>query len=382
MFNFLKKIIILLHYYLINKILDIVHFLFFKKIKFADNIKKILILRTGSIGDNICALPAIHQIKMNFEHAAIDILTNLGANSKLSIHHLLSKEYYNELINYQSGEKIKLFHTLKNNKYDLFIELTQVDSYPSRLLRNMFIVYLLRIKHAFKWTYHVSYLFPRFQEKNFTFPNETDRLLNNFEKTKLKTYEKSYPFAFSKTITEKIHHVLKTENLENQKIIGIAIGSKLSRNKWPLAYFKEVIDFLVNRNYKIILFGGKEDFEPAEQIKTNEHSFNFCGKFSPLESIELMKHCQLVISNDTGPLHMAYSVKTPVIGIFSSREYPGKWFPPAGQKNRVFRTENMPCSICWARGKNKACSSNICMQKIKPSQVIESANNILESIAK
>jgi ADP-heptose:LPS heptosyltransferase len=80
-----------------------------------------------------------------------------------------------------------------------------------------------------------------------------------------------------------------------------------------------------------------------------------------------MKYCKLVISNDTGPMHLAYAVGTPLIAIFSSRDYAGKWFPPENGKNIVFRNIDVYCAKCFSEEVN----GNKCLREIKPGRIIE-----------
>ena len=122
----------------------------------------------------------------------------------------------------------------------------------------------------------------------------------------------------------------------------------------------------MDKKYNILLFGGPEDYEFAEQI-IGERVFNFCGKLSPLETAEMMKYCKLVISNDTGPMNLAYAVDTPLIAIFSSRDYAGKWFPPVNEKNIVFRNNDVYCANCFSEEVN----GNKYLREIKPGRIIE-----------
>ncbi len=376
MLFYIKKIHITFHYYIVNQIIGLLHIVLFKKIKKTEEIKKILIFRTGSIGDNICALPAIFTVKKNFINAQIDILTNTSEKNLLSIDKLIDRKIYHRIINYENISKKELGKELKKEHYDLFVEFTQVDSYPSRLIRNMLIIKLLNIKHAFRWYYSISYVFPKFQEKYFQFPRETERLLANLKKEGLEIDYINYPYAINEKIEKKIAAFL-LENKIQRLAIGIAIGSKLERNKWNIQNFGKLAEYFIKKGFQILIFGGKEDEVQANLLENSPNLFNLCGKFSPLESIQLMKACKLVISNDTGPLHMAYSVGTPTIGLYSSREYPGKWFPPENKLNFAFRTSDIDCSICWQKGVNKKCESNICMQRISVEEVITKANEIL-----
>lgn len=361
----LIKIIINFHYSLLNGILDFTKNFLFSNKKFYD-VKKILIFRTGSLGDSVCALPAIYSIRKNFPEAQIDILTNAGAENLVSLGALIDRNIVNEIINYYGMPKTELFKLLKKNKYDLFIQLPQYGAAWFRQLRDIFIAKSLSVKYAFGWQIGSTQFLAKYQAKFIKFENERDRLLKILEKNGLKTYGLVFPLGITEEIKKSVQEIIKEKRLnEKDENIGLVVGAKRSQNRWPTEYFKEVADYLLKQNKNILLFGGADDFELAEQIK-GENVFNFCGKLSPLETAEMMKYCKLVISNDTGPMHLAYAVGTSVIAIFSSRDYAGKWFPPENEKNIVFRNNDMFCEKCF-----DACLySNKCIKVIKPQLVI------------
>lgn len=88
--KFIKKIITL-HYFFLNTILKLLKWLVLGNRNKIKNPKRILILRTGSLGDSICALPVIYSIRKNFPCAQIDILTNAGAENLVSLGALIGK---------------------------------------------------------------------------------------------------------------------------------------------------------------------------------------------------------------------------------------------------------------------------------------------------
>lgn len=378
--------IILLHYWLLNTILNVFVLILFP-IKRINNAKKIVIFRTGSLGDSVCALPSIYSIRKNFPDAQIDILTNAGAENLVSLGALIDRTIANEIIDYYGMPKSELFKLLKKNKYDLFIQLPQYDAGLIRQIRDIFIAKSLGVKYAFGWRVDSTWFLAKYQAKFIEFENERDRLLRILENNGLKTYGVVFPLGITDEIKSKIRNLIPSchpepacapwrveglskgeRKLTKDENIGLVVGAKRPQNRWPIEYFKEVADYLLKQNKNILLFGGPEDFELAGQIK-GENVFNFCGKLSPLETAEMMKYCKLVISNDTGPMHLAYAVGTPVIVIFSSRDYAGKWFPP--NNNIVLRSYKDICIDCQIECKFE----NECLKKI-------SASNILNAVSK
>jgi len=365
----LIKVLLKFHYWFLNAVLNLfLSLLFFNKdIK---GVRKILIFRTGSLGDSVCALPAIYSIRKNYPYAQIDILTNAGAENLVSLGAIIDRTIVNEFINYFGMPKKDLFKKLKEKKYDLFIQLPQYDAGLIRQIRDIFIAKALRVKYAFGWQVASTWFLAKQQAKYIKFENERDRLLGILERNGLRSYGLVFPLGFNDDIKKKVESFIEDKRLkEKDKNVGMVVGAKRPQNRWPIEYFKEVAEYLLDKKYNILLFGGPEDFELAEQIK-GDRVFNFCGKLSPLETAEMMKYCKLVITNDTGPMHLAYAVGTPLIAIFSSRDYAGKWFPPANEKNIVFRNNDVYCTNCFYDEVN----GNKCLRNFKPSIIMEIVN--------
>lgn len=374
------KQLIIFHYWFLNLILKIFSFILFSKKKF--NLpKKILIFRTGSLGDSVCALPAIYSIRKNFPDSQIHILTNAGAENLVSLGALIDKTLVNEIINYFGLPKKELFKKLKEKKYDLFIQLPQFDAGFLRQLRDIFIAKSLGVKYAFGWQVASTWFLAKWQAKFIKFENERDRLLNILVKNGLKSYGLVFPLGITEEIKSGVRERIKDKGIKDtsmparqeDKNVGLVVGAKRPQNRWPIEYFKEVADYLLQRGYRILLFGGPDDVERAEQIK-GENVFNFCGKLTPLETAEMMKYCTLVITNDTGPMHLAYAIGTPLIAIFSSRDYEGKWYPP--NEKYVFRVPNILCTECV----DECIFSNECLYSIKPSGIKYTLDSFIKSI--
>ncbi len=171
----------------------------------------------------------------------------------------------------------------------------------------------------------------------------------------------SYIYNDSTETRTSVKNILSEKGITDRvKNIGIVFGSNVTRNKWPLQNFIKISEYYLALDYNILLFGGADDSKDASVFPVSSKIYSFCGTFQPLETAEAMKYCCLVITNDTGPMHLSYMVKTPVVALFSSRDFPGKWYPPDDGINKVFRSENISCSICF----NRNCTDNFCLKKI------------------
>lgn len=333
------------------------------------NPQKILIFRTGSIGDSICAIPAIISIGKTFPGASVDILTNAGRENLVGLYYLLNPKYYRKIIDYYGASKKDLFKLLRNEKYDLVVQLPQVDATFVTLFRDLLV---FRGISASGMGWFVSQLkyFTKIQSKYLQFPNENTRLLGFLKKNHFVTDGVEAELNIQQDDINTVQALLLKENINsNDKKLCMVIGAKRPQNRWPIAYFVKVAEHFSSK-FRIILIGGKEDSLLAGPLLHIPNLINFCGKLTPMQSAAVISFCDITLSNDTGPMHMSYTVGTPTIALFSSRDLPGKWYPPEGSKNFVFRTEDVKCQGCFS----EICNDNICMKAILPDKIIATIN--------
>ena len=157
----LKLSLIKLDYRLKNGTLNLCRYLLFKRRIDKSKISNILIFRTGSLGDNICSLPAIYAIRQNFPTQTIDIMYHPGNAKLVSIPNILDNSTVNNFINYSGLKLIELIRLLRKSRYDLFIELPQVHEGFVAQLRNMLFACMLGAKYGFGWQVNATQLFSR-----------------------------------------------------------------------------------------------------------------------------------------------------------------------------------------------------------------------------
>jgi heptosyltransferase-2 len=146
--------------------------------------------------------------------------------------------------------------------------------------------------------------------------------------------------------------------------------------RWPLEYYLHLAEKLICNGIEVVLAGGKEDQWVTEYFK-NLPVHNLIGRTSLPELWKLMNQSNLVVSHDTGPLHMALTGKAGVIGIFGPT--PLSAIIPSGRENTVplHAMPEVACAPCYS-GKNYApCNRPLCMESIIPELVFETAINLL-----
>ncbi len=119
------------------------------------------------------------------------------------------------------------------------------------------------------------------------------------------------------------------------------------RRMWPLENYAELADKLKQRNFEIVFTGAKEDRDAVGGIinKMNDTAINACGNFSLGGLSALLSHASLMISADTGPLHLGRAVNVPTIGFYWAPNLIN-WGPLTRTIHRPLISWNMACPVC------------------------------------
>lgn len=353
-----------IYLYIINKFLYLLTRVLFRR---NSNPKKILILRTGSLGDSICAMPAISLIRQNFPEAKISFLTETGRENLVSLAKLLNNELFDDFIYIRDFKRSELTQSLKKSEYDLIIELVQNTSSVKKLVRNIvYFKFIIGIKSGFGWQISKLPYLKKFQVAEYS---ERDALISNISPYLNISFPLNYDYAISE---EDIIHVNQILPFERSKYICLVIGAKREMNRWPIENFEKIIKAFPSEQFLII--GGRDDVHLAKDLINYSNVISLCNQLTPIQSGLVLSHSKFCLSNDTGPMHLAYSFGARVIALFSNRDYPNIWFPPQNSGNVIMRATDISCTLCL---KESCHMDNLCMKAIKPEHVIDEMNLIL-----
>jgi ADP-heptose:LPS heptosyltransferase len=166
---------------------------------------------------------------------------------------------------------------------------------------------------------------------------------------------------------------------EIDKLLAIHPGASCPSKIWPNVRFTEVADRLIEKyGFKVLLVCGPKDITLAQQVIKNMHhpAVNLAGRTSVSQLASVFKRCCLFISNDSGPVHIASAVGTPVISIFGRSQKglsPTRW-GPLGLKDKVLHKE-VGCIECLAHNCTKQFA---CLKAITVDDVLNAADAILK----
>lgn len=326
--------------------------------------KKFLIIRFSSIGDIVLTTPVIRCLRKKYPDDEIHFLTK---NSFKNI--VEHNPYINKI--HTLGDSFELMlHELAAEEYDYIIDL-------HHNLRT------LRIKKHLK--YAKSFSFNKLNIEKF--------ILTNF---KINTLPKKH-------IVDRNFECIKELDVENDGLgldyfipgfdrvkeddlptshsagyIALVIGAALATKKMPLHKLKALCAAI---DHPIILLGGKEDYEDGKAIAIVDEIkvYNACGKFNLNESADIVSKAKLVITHDTGLMHIAAALQKPIISVWGNTVPAFGMYPYYGKQSTVHydvvEIEKLWCRPCSKIGYNKCPKGHFkCMEKIDVNDIVNLVN--------
>lgn len=170
-------------------------------------------------------------------------------------------------------------------------------------------------------------------------------------------------------------------------LVGVAPGGgqnafeKISVKHWPAAHYAELMTGLsTGRDIEFFLLGDKNDVQVDRIVQMagpNVKFTNLKGRTTFRELAALIYHLDLLVTNDSSPLHLAVAMKKPVVALFGPT---ANWtlFPPG--RNRTALQSPAQCSPCYTYGRFPGCADPSCMAELPVKQVKEAVESLLDLV--
>ncbi len=332
-----------------------------KKTSQHTDLKKILVIRPGGMGDALLLLPVLKHISLKFR-TCIDILCE-PRNQEI----FLSVPFVHEVFSYQN---IRSLIKVCTKQYNAVFD-TEQSHFLSTVLSGL-IRSDLRI--GFKTCsrqkiYHQSVAYD-----HKTYEAEMFWQLFALAYPMYPCFRFDFPYfnpgpdsVFSK----------KLSSLKHKKFICLFPGATINERHWPENRWARVIDWIGTKNIIPVLIGGKKEKTICANIMamcSTEKAVNMCARLFINETVQLFYNASILVSTDSGILHLGVLCNIPTISLFG----PGiaeKW-APEGKKHIVINA-GLCCSPCTRFGTTPPCPNhNECMKKITSDMVI---NGLRES---
>ena len=162
--------------------------------------------------------------------------------------------------------------------------------------------------------------------------------------------------------------------------IAIQPGARWLNKHWPVKYFAELVGLLAKEfpDHRFAILGGPDDQLAGKVVAraAPDRCLDLCGQTSLLEMVEWLRLCELMITNDTGPMHAAAALGKPLVALFGPTE--PRRTGPYGHLEDVLRID-LPCSPCM----KSYCiyeKPNECLKAISPAMVFERVKCKLQTV--
>ncbi len=213
-----------------------------------------------------------------------------------------------------------------------------------------------------------------------------ERYIETLEKYGIRNDEKGLEiFIPDSTLFEISGKMGKLRLNQFEKVVGICPGSKHFTKRWQREKFAETaVRAAKEYNAKILLFGGEDEKDDCEfvlqevQRRVSEQSAaSFAGEFSLLESAAALEFCDVVVTNDSGLMHLAAAKQKKIVAVFGStvREF---GFAPYGTESVVIENNNLDCRPCTHIGRKSCPKEHFkCMEEIGVEEVYGAVRSFL-----
>ncbi len=323
---------------------------------------KFLIIRLSSIGDIVLTTPVVRMLKQQVEGAEIHYLT------KKQYAEILESNPYIDTVHVFENNIVELSEKLKYQHYNYIIDLHH--NYRSGRIKSRLNIIAFSVKKL-NWE---KWLIVNFKINKLPDKHIVDRYLETVKVFDVVNDNKGLDFFIpDEDVVEDSTLPLEFQN----GYVGFVIGAGHFTKRLPP---KKISKICSEINLPVVLLGGPEDKENAEIIIENSSGivYNACGNYSLNQSASLVKNARVIISHDTGLMHIAAAFKKKVISIWGNTIPEFGMYPYLADKSsKIIQVEELKCRPCTKIGFSKCPKRHFkCMNDISEIEIVEYANKL------
>ncbi len=341
-----------------------------------------LVLRLSSIGDIVLSSPLLRVLRTAVGNdARIDFVVRKEyAELVRYSHHLSFVHEYDVKTGYRGLQQLAL--QLRKEKYDCVVDIH--DSIRTKVLRTACQandVTVVDKRQLERW------LLVNLKRNAYTDAlTVAERYIETVKKYGIVNDNKGLEIFIPDSTLFEISGKMGALRLHQfEKVIGICPGSKHFTKRWQREKFAETaVRAAEDHKAKILLFGGAEEKEDCEFVRSevarrvSEQSVtNYAGEFSLLESAAALEFCDVVVTNDSGLMHLAAAKQKKIVAIFGSTVKEFGFFP-YGTESAAVQINDLECRPCTHIGKSHCPKGHFrCMTDISVEMVLATVNSML-----
>lgn len=347
--------------------------------------ENILCIRLDAIGDVLMTTPAIRALKESLPGRRITLLTSPSGKEIASL-----IPEINDVIVYDapwmkatalranSNPEFAIVERLRESKFNAAVIFTVFSQNP---LPSAFLCYLadipLRLAHCHENPYQLLTNWVLDPEPSNGIRHEVQRQLDLVATVGCTTQNERMSLQVPEAIRYRVFNILKSLDIDLEKPwVVIHPGATAASRRYPPEGFAEVARSLIlDRNFQVLLTGIESEKELISTIQeaVNVTSYSLVGCLNLTEMAALIQLAPLLISNNTGPVHIAAAVGTPVVDLYAlTNPQHTPWAVP----NRVL-FHDVSCKFCY----KSICPEghNNCLKLVTPDEIVRAAWELYEN---
>lgn len=328
------------------------------------SVRNILLIKPRGIGDIVLSTIVLDNLKSHFPFARIDYLTENFAR-----HTLKNNPMVNKVIGFSKKDfLLKVVSKIRKEKYDLVIDLW---SNPRSAQFTFLSGAKYRVGFAYRGRKYAYNILGTSEKGNHHSAEHNLELLKPLG-VKIRSKDIHYYLGDAEKLFAE--DFFTDNSLQNNLVFGIIPSGGWDSKRCDKRKWVEICLAAIEKcKCKILVIWGPGDEGDAEFIKENLHSYCTLAPKSTLEQMAaLISKCNLVIANDSGPMHISAALGVPTLGIFGPTN--PKAHGPYSRKSDYVIKEDLPCIIC---NKLVCPFEHECMTQLDVNLVLQKVNALL-----
>ena len=305
-------------------------------------VERVLFIRPGGIGDAVLLIPAIQALSIRYPQATVEVLAEKRNAAVFEMCPAVERVFRYD--NWRDWHKLLL------RQYDVVVDTEQwhyLSALIARLLRAPIRCGFATNERHKLFTHSVVYHHDCYEVESFF------SLLTVLAVKKTDLTDCRY-LTISSTVESRCGMMLKP--LANRSYVVFFPGASIDERRWGAGSFAALAQRFFQQGLAVVVVGGKDDVAAGEQIistLSQGHGLNLAGKTTLSDTAALLNGAKLLVSGDSGVLHLGAGVGCSSVSLFG----PGiekKW-APQGDNHRVVNL-NLSCSPCTRFGTTPVCT--------------------------
>lgn len=365
--------------------------------------QRILLIKPSAVGDVVHALPVLAKLRLRYANARIDWMLTPHIAELIGHHPALSnvvlferKTYGKPWKNWSKSTSgfLEMIAGLRDAHYDLVVDLhgqfrsaffSLVTGAPTRIgfdrprksvRRAGRALPTEAYEHGWTGAREGSWLAYTHRIPLPTLDaHAADRYLWLGEMLGFHQGPPDFTVPVPASAVARIQSVLQEHGAGEKPLAFLAPGTLWETKHWPAESFAKVASYFLENGWAVVLAGSAKDRAVCQRVHVGAPGvIDLSGKTSISEMAALIRRAAMCVTNDSGPMHMAAALGSPLVAIFGPTD--SLWVGPYGMAGSVVRA-NLPCSPCYLRRLRDCPFAHACMKQVTPEQVIARIEKLL-----